>query len=238
MFKKTLVAAVVLGLSSTAVQAYEMFGQEVSGYVTGSVGQAKAEKSKAAKELRSNYGEMGSWPGVSSRTSTDRTDTAYKFGLGLQANQYVAFELQYIDLGEASYKGRVTSPFVPGASGSSKLKSETSGFGANVVGTYPIEDFTLFAKAGYHYLKTKNSIKEGIVGVGLDGFYDSTSKTVRKWTPSFGVGASYNITPEFAVVAEYERYSGVADKKISYDGDKFNMKHDVDFASIGLRYNF
>ena len=172
---------------------------------------------------------------MSSRTSTDRSDTAYKIAVGLQANQYVAIELQYIDLGEANYKGNASDGVL---SFSEKLKTDTSGFGANLVGTYPIEDFTLFAKAGYHYLKTKGSYKYDESFTGLSPYSESESKTVRNWTPSFGVGASYNITQELAVVAEYERYKGVADKKVTIDGDKFSFKHDIDFASIGLRYNF
>lgn len=228
MLKRTLLAAVVLGLSTTAVQAYEP-----TGYVTGSIGQARADKPRIAKEVQGWYKEDGGG------TSTDRTDTAYKIAVGLQANPYVALELQYIDLGEASYKGRYFYN-APGYSEqeNEKLKTETSGFGGNVVGTYPIEDFTLFGKVGYHYLKTKGSLKGNYSN--SYGDYDSWSgsKSVRKWTPSFGVGASYNITPEFAVVAEYERYKNVADKKVTVYGERHNFKHDIDFASIGLRYNF
>lgn len=235
MLKKTLLAAVVLGLSTTAVQAYE-----VSGYVTGSIGQARADKPKLAKEIKSVRDEIGSLSGFSSRTSSDRTDTAYKIAVGLQANPYVALELQYIDLGESSYKTRLSGSYDNGVTyqDSGKVKLDTSGFGANLVGTYPIEGFTLFAKAGYHYLKTKGSAKYSYSQ--SDGYSGSASesKTIRKWTPSFGVGASYNITPELAVVAEYERYQGVADKKVTIDGDKYKFKHDIDFASVGLRYNF
>ncbi len=215
MLKKTLLAAAVFAFATTAVQA-----NEVSGYVTGSIGQAKADKPKLAKEMQSVFGSFGG------STSTDRTDTAYKIAVGLQANPYVALEAQYIDLGKSTYKAAISGP---GGSVSTKTDFETSGLGANLVGTLPLDDFTLFAKAGYHYLKTKGSVKfSGNIITGSD------SETVRKWTPSFGVGASYNFTKELAVVAEYERYKGVADKKIG----GANAKHDIDLASVGLRYNF
>lgn len=230
MLKKTLLAAAVFAFATTAVQA-----NEVSGYVTGSIGHAKADKLKHAKEVQNDYNEIGNIPGVSSRTSTDRSDTAYKVAVGLKVNPYVALEVQYIDLGEASYKGSASDGV---QFSSDKLKSETSGLGANVVGIYPIDDFTLFAKAGYHYLKTKGSYKYDESFTGFSPYSESESKTVRNWTPSFGVGASYNITQELAVVAEYERYKGVADKKVTIDGEKLSFKHDIDFASIGLRYNF
>ncbi len=225
MLKKTLLAAAVFACATTAVQA-----NEVSGYVTGSIGQAKADKPSVVKREMNEIKEFGG------STSTDRTDTAYKIAVGLQANPYVALELQYIDLGKSKYKGTES---VPGyASYSEKIDFDTSGFGGNLVGTLPLDDFTLFAKVGYHYLKTKGSLKETGSIVGVGSFSDSGSDNVRKWTPSFGVGASYNITPEFAVVAEYERYKGVADKKVTIDDEKHSFKHDVDFASVGLRYNF
>lgn len=220
MLKKTLLAAVVLGLSTTAVQAYEP-----SGYVTGSIGQARADKPKLAKEMQGYYN------GGAASTSSDRTDIAYKIAVGLKVNPYTALELQYIDLGKTKYKGRDSGFW---GSEYEKVDFKTSGLGANLVGILPLDDFTLFAKAGYHYLKAKGSFKYVEVGWGSN----SGSKTVRKWTPSFGVGASYNITPELSVVAEYERYMDVADKKINYFGDKINMKQDIDFASVGLRYKF
>jgi len=79
MLKKTLLAAAVLALSATAVQA-----DEVSGYLTGSVGQAKADKPSVVKREMNDFKELGG------STSTDRTDTAYKIAVGLQANPYVA----------------------------------------------------------------------------------------------------------------------------------------------------
>ena len=225
MLKKTLLAAAVFACATTAVQA-----TEVSGYLTGSIGQAKAEKPKSVKQEQNDY-----YKAFGGSTSSDRTDTAYKIAVGLQANQYIALELQYVDLGESTYKGRDSGSFTGGTwSENEKFNLKTSGFGANLVGTLPIEEFTLFAKAGYHYLKTKGydkySYTETYAGVTYnDGFKDSG--TIKKWTPSFGAGASYNFTKELAVIAEYERYQGVADKKI--EGGKF--KHDIDLASVGMR---
>ncbi|NLY12165.1 MAG: outer membrane beta-barrel protein [Gammaproteobacteria bacterium] len=235
MLKKTLLAAAVLACATTAVQA-----NEVSGYVTGSIGQAKADKSKYAKDLQNNYKAGGNVSSVSSSTSSDRTDTAYKLAVGLQANPYVGLELQYVDLGRSKYKGSESGPQFPTGffSENEKVDFKTSGLGVNLVGTLPIEDFTLFAKAGYHYLKTKTSFEYTDIDTVSGDDYESMSKTVRKWAPSFGVGASYNITPEFAVVAEYERYKGVADKKSDYFGSRVSIKHDIDLASVGLRYNF
>lgn len=73
MLKKTLLAAVVVGVMATGVQAAE----PVSGYIFGSLGQSDADISDAS----------------------DTEDTAWKAGLGLQLNQYVGIEAQYTDLG-------------------------------------------------------------------------------------------------------------------------------------------
>lgn len=225
MLKKTLLAAAVFACATTAVQA-----NEVSGYVTGSMGQAKADKPSVVKDVQNEYKMDGGY------TSTDRTDTAYKIAVGLKVNPYIALEAQYIDLGKSKYKA---TDSVPGVySESDRIDFDTNGFGANLVGILPLDDFTLFAKAGYHLLKTKGTLKDSFSIANVEIFNDSASKTVRKWTPSFGVGASYNITPELAVVAEYERYKNVANKKVNVYDEKINFKHNIDLASVGLRYNF
>ena len=191
MLKKTLLAAVVLGLSATAVQA-----DEVSGYLSGNVGQ--------------------------SDTKGGGTDTAYKMAVGLQANQYVALEMQYIDLGEGKDKVYGT---VDGLDFSGKVALDTKGFGANLVGTLPLDDFKLFGKVGYHRLETKAKATVTLTG-GVNTFTDKGKAKTNEWVPSFGAGASYAFTPAIEVVAEYERYKKVADS------------YDVDLASVGLRYNF
>jgi opacity protein-like surface antigen len=125
MLKKTLLAAAVFACATTAVQA-----NEVSGYLTGSVGQ--------------------------SDTKGANTDTAYKIAVGLQANQYVGLEAQYTDLGKPSDRGYLV---VGSTAYSGKLTADTKGLGANLVGTLPLDDFKLFAKVGYHKMETKVKFK-------------------------------------------------------------------------------
>lgn len=232
MLKKTLLAAVALGLAATAVQA-----NDISGYATYSVGHITANKPKVAKEVQSFYKEFGD------RTSSDRASPGHKIVVGLNVHQYIALEAQYIDLGKANYKGSFAGNDGAGNSigFSDKLNLKTRGFGGNIVGKYPIQDFTIFAKAGYHLMRTKGTFKaNGAVSIAgfSDSFSNSNSKTVRRWSPSVGIGAAYDMTPELSVVAEYERYQGLANKKVNIDGDKLSFKHDADFTSVGLRYSF
>lgn len=143
--------------------------------------------------------------------SVDETDTAFKLGAGVQLNPYIGIEFQYVDLGEASYKE-------PGY----KEMVEVEGFGANLVATLPLDRFKLYGKVGYHKLKFEAQIKDDFLGTWSDSEKD--------WITSYAVGATYALTPQFEVVAEYERYDDVA--------DKFDVNIDIDLATIGLRYNF
>ncbi len=219
MFKKTLAAALILGLASTGAQAADW---DVSGYIQGNLGQAKAEKPSFVKDVQRETKILGA------STSSDKTDTAYKLIVGLQLNPYVALEAQYTDLGKSNYK---VSASGPGGSMRAKMDFDTKGYGANLVGTLPIDKFTLFAKAGLHNLRTKASV--GMNSNTVIGDF-KVSKTVTKWTQSYGIGASYEFIDNLAVVAEVERYRNVADKK--WGGDK--VKHDIDMLSAGIRYKF
>lgn len=85
MFKKTMLAAVVVGFSTLCGVAQA--DEDSSGYLFGSVGQSDAEVSGA----------------------TDTEDTAWKVGGGLQLSPNWGLELQYTELG--SVKGDVPTMF-------------------------------------------------------------------------------------------------------------------------------
>jgi len=84
MFKKTLLAAVVVSLSAITAVAQ---ADESTGYLFGSLGQSDANVSGA----------------------TDTEDTAWKLGGGLQLSPNWGLELQYTELG--SVKGDVPTIF-------------------------------------------------------------------------------------------------------------------------------
>ncbi|QJD60199.1 porin family protein [Pseudomonas sp. gcc21] len=193
MFKKTLLAALVSGVMISGVQAAEI---QPNGYLFGNVGQASYDFGSAYDGA----------PG-----SLDDEDTAFKIGAGIQLNRFVGVEFQYLDLGEATYQE-------PGF----KQIAEVEGYGANLVGTIPVDRFKLYGKVGYHKLELDFTEKE----VGWLDWNESE----KDWVTSYAVGATFALTPQFEIAAEYERYDDVA--------DKFDVNVDVDLASIGLRYNF
>lgn len=216
MFKKTLLAALVSGVMVSGIQAADF---QPSGYLFGNIGQSDADASKIRNALDNELAEAG----FSGRSSFDEKDSAFKIGTGIQLNRHVAVEFQYIDLGEISYKANGGNGF--GVTGTYKATVGTDGFGMNLVGTLPFDRFKLFGKVGYHKLKTdlKESVDLRFAG---EQFSVGAKDDTTEWINSLGVGASYAFTPMVELVAEYERYSDVADE------------YDVDFASIGLRYNF
>ncbi|PRB79919.1 porin family protein [Pseudomonas sp. MYb185] len=199
MFRKSLLAVMVSGLMVAGVQAAE---SQVNGYLFGNVGQADYDFGSYFKPFAG---------------SVDEKDTAFKVGAGVQLNKYVGVELQYIDLGEATYK----QPDY-------KETIEVSGYGANLVGTLPLNRFKLYGKVGYHQLEADYKAK--------DTFFDERASSSEKdWITSYAVGATFAINPQFEVAVEYERYNDVEYRDIEAGRD---VEVDIDLATIGLRYNF
>ena len=216
MLRKSLLAVLVSGAMVSGLQAAEI---QSNGYLFGNIGQADADTPDFVRGLDSELGAIANDAGLIFGSDYDGKDSAFKIGAGIQLNRYVGLEFQYIDLGTASYKAELSDGF---DTLSAKIDGDTDGFGANVVGTLPLDRFKLFGKVGYHQLKTEAKQKVSMAGVGSLTESDSTTE----WVTSFGVGASYAFTPQIELVAEYEQYRDVADE------------YDVDFGSIGLRYNF
>lgn len=210
--RKTLLAVLVSGAMVSGVQAAN---NQVNGYLFGNIGQADAEKPGLVKDFDADLTAELEAAGLGYRSSWDDKDTAFKVGAGIQLNRHIAVEFQYTDLGAPEYKGTASN------GGTAKLTGDTDGYGVNLVGTLPFDRFKLFGKLGYHKLETEITMEAS----GPGGFA-KISDTEEEWVTSFGVGASYAFTPQVELVAEYERYQDVADE------------YDVDFASIGLRYNF
>jgi OOP family OmpA-OmpF porin len=83
--------------------------------------------------------------------SWDDDDTAYKFFAGYRLNRFVAFELDYINLGEPS--GAV----VPGRN----VDAAVDGFAPYVVGTLPLgQYFEVYGRAGYYFYDATTGVTD------------------------------------------------------------------------------
>lgn len=144
----------------------------------------------------------------------DKTDTAFKVYGGYMFMPYVGAEAAYVNLGKSH--ASFTDPVLGNASG--ELKGD--GFAAFVVGAMPIENFVLFGKLGFATIKTKVNVTSSTLG--------SASESDTNSDFAWGLGAGYNITKNFGVRAEWERY------RAKFESEKT----DVDMISVGAHFRF
>lgn len=139
---------------------------------------------------------------------------------GYRFNPNLAVEAGYIDFGKTDYK--------PNYSGGSAKGSLKAG-GVDVVGiaSLPLNDsFSVFGKAGLVVAKVKSSLAAG-APAGLASGNDSAT-VVR---PLVGVGASYKLTQNVDLRADYDYVNGLGS---SGKTGKMNSS----MFSLGLAYNF
>ena len=142
--------------------------------------------------------------GMSSKDS----DTGFKLNAGVDFTKNFGVEIGYVDLGKPSISG-----------GGLTATAEPRSYYLAGTATYPIdEQFAVFAKAGV----TRNRTKVNMTGFGSDKFTHTDA--------ILGVGASYNVAKNIAVVIEYENFGKTVDEQGA------NLKSDL--ISVGLRYKF
>jgi len=171
--------------------------QETGAYAGLSIGQSK-----------------GSCTGTAAGASCDDTDMAWKIFGGYQFMRYLGAEIAYSDLGKVS-----ASVSAPGVSSSAESKSNAWELVA--VGSYPIgtSGFAPYAKLGFYRGETKTTASATVLGTTVS---TSSKDTNNDFTG--GLGLRYDITRNFAVRAEWQRYNA--------DGG------DLDVFSIGAAYKF
>src|SRR5262245_41996851 len=119
----------------------------------------------------------------------DEDDTAYKVFGGYRLNRFLAFELDYINLGEPS--GNV----VPGFN----VDSSVDGFAPFVVGTIPLGPyFEVYGRAGYYFYDATTGVTDT-----LDNRveFDEDSEDLV-----WGAGIGANLGEKVNLRFEYERY--------------------------------
>ena len=108
----------------------------------------------------------------------DDRERAFKLYTGGMFNQWVGTEVGYHHMGSVDRNGGTT---------------RAHGINLSLLGNFPIgEQFMVYGKLGTTYGRTKNT--------------GSPSGTGNGWGPSFGVGAGFNISPQFAVVVDWDKH--------------------------------
>jgi OOP family OmpA-OmpF porin len=112
--------------------------------------------------------------------SFDESDTGFKLFGGWMFNQYVGGELEYIDGGTV---------------GDSDLGVDSTGINVALRGNWPVtEQFDLFGKVGYFFWDADIDL------TGDSGQEQNESGSDLSW----GIGAGYDFTPNFGVIAEWQ----------------------------------
>jgi OmpA-OmpF porin, OOP family len=113
------------------------------------------------------------------------SDTGYKILGGYQINPNVAVEATFADLGQAKASDNFGN----------FISQKGSGFGVGVVGTLPLaNNFSLLGRLGFTRGEIKTSSNVGSV------------PNVSSTELSFGVGASYAVTPTVEIRGEWEQF--------------------------------
>jgi len=170
----TLAALMGMGLASASFAQEQT---EVSGFYLG----AGAGQFKAGIDDVDDIDEtVDSW---------DEDDTAYKIFAGYRMNRFLAFELDYINLGEPS--GAV----VPGFN----VDLAVVGFAPFVVATLPLGNwFEVYGRLGYFFYDANLGVEDEING---NVQFDEESEDLV-----YGAGVGANIGERLNLRFEYERY--------------------------------
>lgn len=200
------VAAALLGAAAVVLSSASVAQprQDMGWYIGGSFGKSEADVDCAGT------------------TSCDDSDTAWKIFAGYQINRNFAVEAGYGSLGEV----KLSTPafvFLGTPIPAADVKIETTAWEVVGIGSFPIADrFSLYGKVGLYGADT--DIDVNFPGLGSAGDSDDNIDL------TFGFGARFDVTRNFGIRAEWQRYSDV---KASDFG-----KSDVDVMSVGIVFRF
>jgi len=147
-------------------------------------------------------------------TSKDENDTAYKLNLGWQFHKNFALEAGYFDLG----KGKANSA-------TTNYDFKADGWGLGIVGSLPLnEQWSIFGRIA----AVDVDVDQTCTGVGCPA---GSSGSSSDWTGNYGLGVQWDITKQFGLRGEFERFDKVGG--IGTTGD-----YDVDVWSLGVVFKF
>lgn len=166
--------------------------------ITGCVA-ATAEENESGPYLGAAYGEFDvtieDIDGLTEAVQDLDTDSsAWKAFFGWRLNPYLAFEGDYIDLGDAD--GGFDAS---GSSGDYTL--QLSGFGVYAIGSLPLGIFELSGKLGYYFHDVEIDVDMDNIGPG-NGDVIGSDESGEAW--SYGVAAGVTFLDHIHAKLEYE----------------------------------
>ncbi|HEY9199377.1 MAG TPA: outer membrane beta-barrel protein [Gammaproteobacteria bacterium] len=204
--RKTILAVLVAGavLGSGGVSA------ENSGwYVGAGVGQSSVDISGSEVDA------LTAAEGLTSTTSVDDTDTAWKLFGGYRLTENFGIETAYMDYGSITSDTTVTAP----VAGTINIDLETTAWIIDAVGILPLnEQFELFGKLGVAMWDIEADVSAVAGGTAFGGSVEDDGSDFH-----FGVGAGYALTDTIGIRAEWERVNG---------------DDDLDAWTVGAQFGF
>lgn len=144
--------------------------------------------------------------------SCEDSDTSFKVYAGAKIHRNLAFEVAYIDLGEAVIKDNADT-----------LTIESTGLNASAFGIIAAtHNIDMFAKAGLMYWQAKKS---------SSGSFNGDVASSEGTDITFGFGANFGVSRTLAVRAEFEKFLDVG-------GQQTTGESDVTLISLGLALYF
>ena len=218
-------AGVALGMAAAALAA-PVHGWAGGPYVGASGGHAWVDVN--AGDIENAFAVDDAF--VASGTSIDDTDTAWKAYAGYRFNRYLAVEIGYVDLGQATFVTTVTSAPPPyNAFTPFEIHGTAEATGYNLVAVVGVPlgpGAMLFAKAGA--FRWEADFTERVPGLSAA----RVARTERDTKPTYGVGIELRLWEALRLRAELERFEEVG----SGIGGREGI--DVDVASAGLVFQF
>jgi len=123
---------------------------------------------------------------------------------GYQANQYLSFEVRYIDFGEVSEKFELNPDIIFIVTPNDTLTIEIKGFTAGPLFEHPITDsLSVLGTVGFSYLRLNRRWSGGFNPNLIDTTTDTSQADKDVF---FGFGIKYKLTKRFNFRIQLERY--------------------------------
>lgn len=199
---------------SLALAAAGGHAQDITWY--GGVGLGEGRADARTAELTSRLFGRGF---STTSNNIDDSDSAWRLFGGYRLNERIAVEGSYQDLGDFSIaRSLVGNQTFAGS-------SETSGWGLDLVGTFPLsEKFAFLAKAGINYTQIEDAIRPG------PGSSFIPSDDYKSIGGTYGLGAEYNVTDRLGLRAEVSR--------LRLDDDSALIDDDLTLLTVSALYRF
>lgn len=172
-------------------------------------------------------------------TDFDDRDSAWKLTFGYRVSSWLAFELNYADLGRHSTFTSFLGGDAP-APAAIALDREVKAYGIDAVFIAPVGDaFEVFGRVGAAHtsLDARQELFGNVVFTGGDPNERVRTASVDETIGRYGVGGQWRFAPNMALRVEWERYAGIG-KAFRIGGQGTTGEADTDMYSIGVNFHF